>query len=170
MHVLPDWLKSCFNRSGVPSRLDFCAFWSSVWNFYAHSSELISRGYYWWRHEMGLLSHAMLLCNSIHFTLKTLFWNTKDWCPKTTPLTNSAPFFAMKTMIIFMGVYPTTHTLPLTALTDSPFLFSSFQNHLKDIMQKICESWSPFQKRKLGERVWFILGCNIAGFSFFCSF
>ena len=41
---------------------------------------------------------------------------------KNYTLTNSAPIFAMKTMIIFMGVYPKTHTLPLTALTYSSFL------------------------------------------------
>ena len=39
-----------------------------------------------------------------------------------------------------------------------------------DIMQKIRQGWLPFQKRKLGEGAWLILGCNIAGFSFFFSF
>ena len=61
---------------------------------------------------------TMLLFNSIHFRLETLFREHQGLMPmaKNCTLTNSAPIFAMTTMIIFMGVYPKTHTLLLAAL------------------------------------------------------
>ena len=67
----------------------------------------------------------MLLCNSIHFRLKTLFGTSGTDMPlaKNYTLTNSAAIFATtKILIIFVGVYPKTHTLPLTALTDDSFV------------------------------------------------
>ena len=61
---------------------------------------------------------TMLLFNSIHFRLETLFREHQGLMPmaKNCTLTNSAPIFAMTTMIIFMGVYPKTHTLLLAAV------------------------------------------------------
>ena len=59
---------------------------------------------------------TMLLFNSINFSLETVFREHAGLMPlaKNCTLTNSAPIFAMKTMIIFMGL--------LTALTDSSFV------------------------------------------------
>ena len=103
---------------------------SSVWKFYAHSSELISRGLplmVSWKSNVISKKLTMIQCycsTPSILDLKPFLGNIQDWCPvaKNCTLTNSAPIFAMKTMIIFMGVYPKTHTLLITALTDSSFV------------------------------------------------
>ena len=76
-------------------------------------------GYHWWCHEM--LSQRSWQWYNVIVQLhpfETLFRKHQGLMPmaKNCTLTNSAPIFAMTTMIIFMGVYPKTHTLLLAAL------------------------------------------------------
>jgi len=94
---------------------------------------------------------AMLLCNSIHFRLKTLFGTSRTDALKLHPITNTAPIFAMKTMIIFMGVYPTTHTQCHSQhLLTLLFSFSSFLNHLRILCKKSARVGHLFRRGNLG--------------------
>ena len=79
---------------------------------------------------------TMLLFNSIHFRLETLFREHQGLMPmaKNCTLTNSAPIFAMTTT--HQDPHPATRSTLILILL---LLFSSFQNHpaSMDIMQKI---------------------------------
>ena len=53
-----DWMKQIFNQSEAVHRKGYCA--SSVWNFCARFSGVISRGNHRWRSEMWVFSQAAI--------------------------------------------------------------------------------------------------------------